>query len=68
MHVPPPPNQRAAYSKDSIVLLYKVYSIGDVNQPPTLHQYSLLWVATLSATFHAKFSGSAPAYRIGYGL
>ena len=26
-----------------------------INQPPSLHQYSLLWVATPSATFHEKF-------------
>ena len=26
-----------------------------INQPPPLHQYSLLWVVTPSATFHEKF-------------
>ena len=26
-----------------------------INQPPPLHQYGLLWVATPSASFHTKF-------------
>ena len=26
-----------------------------INQPPPLHQYGLLWVATPSATFHEYF-------------
>ena len=26
-----------------------------ISHPGHLHQYSLIWVATLSATFHAKF-------------
>ena len=32
----------------------------DQPPPPPLHQYSLLWVATPSATFHAKFQDQHP--------
>ena len=48
---------RVASHPPSLVLLCNIVleTSTIINQPPPLHQYSLLWVATPSATFHAKF-------------
>ena len=43
-------------SPSLVLLCYVVLKMSTIiNQPPPLHQYSLLWVATPSATFHEKF-------------
>ena len=39
-----------------------------INQPPPFHQYSLLWVATPSATFHAKFLDQRLVYIYSHTL
>ena len=48
---------RVASHPASLILLCNVVQETStiVNQPLPLHQYSLLWVSTPSATFYAKF-------------
>jgi hypothetical protein len=47
------PGDGVAIATDSF--MYRRHPPMITNQPPPLHQYSVLWVVTPSATFRAKF-------------